>query len=340
MRQMTTLELAYAIKHMRHLIGKHFSKFYWHGKKLFRMKVQNEQVFFALPYGLGICLYELTNVQEHPFVKFARKVLKNQILKGIFLYNFDRVVVFVFEHNLLICEFIGDGNLIITDKDWNILFALEYGEWSSRSIKKGLCYKPPPNMFYPEPNNIFSSEKFIISAMKSLNLGTKYHKKALSMCGIDERKKAKELSWEERSCIFNAIAKIISHSTPYISPDKRDFALFEMDGWERKGIFEIVNEIILLPNIQRNNEGVSDKTLEKLKKRLEYQLKALEEIKKKKEETKKAADFLSSNIHIVDYFIQKYKEVGIHNLERILKKEGFDVVVNKKDKKIVWNVNA
>ncbi len=336
MKQLSALELAYVLKELKDLRDLHFNKFYWHGDTLFRLKLEKKQLFLYPPYGIGPLSQPLPEPKEHPFVRIVRKTLHNQKLKALGLWHFDRVLVLAFREHKLIVELMAKGNLILTDKDNTILAAWREHEWSNRTIKKGEKYHPPPNPFFPSRENLKAQDKYVIVAMKCFNLGTEYHREILRRAGIEERKNAQTLSETEINQIFQKTRELLSSLVPHISEGGNNFVLFEKPGWRRSSLEEALLRSILQQYFQQSSK--TNEKIEKLKRRLEHQKAALEATEQEIKEAQAAADFAAQHIATIAYFIQKAKEVDIRQLEQTLKKEGFEVEVNKKERKLIWKV--
>ncbi len=222
----TTLELAYVIKELSSAIGKHFSKFYYHGEDIYRIKLQDVNI--TLKLGKFLCLTRAVPEQSISVnaVQFARKTLKNQVLHHIFLLNFDRIVLFSFEQHNLIFEMFREGNIIITDKSNTIAYVLKRGKWSNRELRVGVQYQPPPSRFSPDFEKMFSSKKYVVAALTPTNIGTKYIKHILSTCQIDEKTPANQLTEDQKRAIKTQFFKLLDNLSPSI--EDNTFALYPL----------------------------------------------------------------------------------------------------------------
>ena len=75
-----------------------------------------------------------------------RKYLSSKKVKKVWQKENDRVMVIDFEGFKLITELFSNGNFILTDDDYNIIFTFLTEEWKDREIKKGVKYVFPANM--------------------------------------------------------------------------------------------------------------------------------------------------------------------------------------------------
>ena len=109
----------------------------------------------------GTTLYIASQRRPSPkealnFCRFLRKRLGPTRVKEIVQKNGERIVEFHFEgketYFILIAEFFSKGNLILCDKEYTIISALQVQLWKDRKIKAKVKYEYPP-----QRKNIFST---------------------------------------------------------------------------------------------------------------------------------------------------------------------------------------
>ena len=174
----------------------------------------------------GLRIYASTRDRPMPtqpsqFAMILRKHLNNSRLVGVEQFGFDRVIRLVFEHGggkaSIIIELFRDGNVILLDENEVIVRPLTHAKYSSRSIKKGEKYTPPPAAI--DPRNITisnlehiledSDHELIRTLASRVNLGRIYGSALCSIAGISEEVPSKSLSVEERGSIFEALKKML-----------------------------------------------------------------------------------------------------------------------------------
>ena len=174
----------------------------------------------------GLRIYASTRDRPMPtqpsqFAMILRKHLNNSRLVGVEQFGFDRVIRLVFEHGggkaSIVIELFRDGNVILLDENEVIVRPLTHAKYSSRSIKKGEKYTPPPAAIDPRNITISSLEhiledsdhELIRTLASRVNLGRIYGSALCSIAGISEEVPSKSLSVEERGSIFEALKKML-----------------------------------------------------------------------------------------------------------------------------------
>ena len=77
------------------------------------------------------------------FSAFLKKFLFNQRIEKIEQKGMDRIVLFYFPSCILILELFAKGNIILCDKEFNILRAMRREQWKDRTLEKENAYKFP-----------------------------------------------------------------------------------------------------------------------------------------------------------------------------------------------------
>ncbi len=86
------------------------------------------------------------DVPDEPpqFCMFLRKHIGGTFLREVRQHGFDRVLELEFEHNVLVIELFSKGNIILCDKEMNILSPYNSQSWQAREITQGETYEYPP----------------------------------------------------------------------------------------------------------------------------------------------------------------------------------------------------
>jgi len=191
--------------------------FYKNGKYVLKMYVPK-----------FICLTEYK--QENPltpshFSMFLRKYLRNSRLESISQVDMERVVEFKFrkgdEVYFLMCELFSKGNIILCDKNRDILIPLLSQSWRDRIIRPHRKYQLPPKRFKFDELDfekfkeiIFSSnaDSLVKSLATSLAIGGTYAEELCVMSSVDKNKTISEIPNEELRIIFDNFNRIIERA--------------------------------------------------------------------------------------------------------------------------------
>ncbi len=316
---MENIEYAYVLAEMKGLVGNSFEKISEIEKGKLQMKIGKERITIELGKRMNIAYYINEGDTDHPFVQKVRKELKGARLTKIEQKEKDRVIAFYFEREgekLLIFEMFGDGNSILVSQGKTLAC---YGNesWSDREVKAGREYKFPKSNIVENLKDAIS-EKYVISAMLRLPLGKKYAKEILNRVGIEEKKPGNELSKGEIGEIEQEIEKIRKEFSPigfYSKEGIVDYGLvlfkeYSSEEFEKRKFESLCRAIDEFYHSSVEKIGKSKK-LEKLEKRLEEQLKALEEIKIKEEEYRKLGDRIYEKYSEIEEIIKKGKREEI-----------------------------
>jgi predicted ribosome quality control (RQC) complex YloA/Tae2 family protein len=106
------------------------------------------------------------------FAMVIRKYLNNSRLVEVNQFGFDRVIELVFEKGSgkikIIIELFRDGNVLLVDDQEKIIQPLTHVKYSTRSLKKGLEYCPPPEAFNPRKMKRKDLEKLLLNSEHDL----------------------------------------------------------------------------------------------------------------------------------------------------------------------------
>ena len=140
----------------------------------FRKKGEKLYMIFHPKIGLYLTSYEIpTPKYPSDFVLKLRKIIKNAKIVDVIQVNNDRIVRMEMREGdkvlYVYFEVIREGNLIVTDQNQKILFALKYKKMRDRNVHVGEKYKQPPAGLDPlkvHPRELY--EKFKTESMKKL----------------------------------------------------------------------------------------------------------------------------------------------------------------------------
>lgn len=155
------------------------------------------------------------------FAMVIRKHLNNARLVDVNQYGFDRIVELVFERTRgkikIIIELFRDGNILLIDSEGIIIQPLTHAKYSTRSLKKGLEYKPPPESFNPRSMKRKDLESLLDNSEHDLirtlavraNFGSLYGSIACSNAKINENEGSNTLSTEQVDLLDKTIKNMV-----------------------------------------------------------------------------------------------------------------------------------
>lgn len=157
------------------------------------------------------------------FAMKLRKSLKNRILNNIAQVKMDRIVVLTFnplpgeeEERKLYLELFGDGNAIIV-KGEEIETAFTSRSWSSRIVKRGEVFSPPPSGPDPfkitkEDFDIFlasSTDDLVRFLIRRTNLPPAIAEEVCFRVGIEKKTSIPALIPDQREDLWSVFNKIM-----------------------------------------------------------------------------------------------------------------------------------
>lgn len=175
--------------------------------------------------GMWVTKMLFKQVEENDLVKNARKQLERSRIITIQQLGSERIAILKFEHHdneirYLICEFFGQGNIIICDESMKIISILNSLEVRHRTLHTGLKYAPPP--FYGSDIFKISLEEFKSKFQNEtknleitkwlgrvLSLPKKFVEETLFRAQITEDRKIKEITINELEVIFTRTKKLV-----------------------------------------------------------------------------------------------------------------------------------
>ena len=335
-REMTSLDLKYAVEEMKVLEGGKIEKIYQKDKQI-RIKVytsQGEKEIFFEPGKFFLTEYKRTS-PEHPpsFCMLLRKHLMGKRILWIKQKGFERIVELETQDKILVFEIFSRGNVILCEKDYTIIMPLEVQLWKEREILPGKTYRFPPeitNPFTLEPEefkNIIKGQKKIASLLATeLSLGGIYAEEVCIRAGVEKSKKCSELSEEEKEKLYNALKTLKESTKAYIileNNQPKDFAPFELKLHEHaeKKYFESFNNALdeyytyfEIKQAKSESEKKISEEKEKLKRIVGRQKEIVKNLEEMEEQARKKAEILFNNLDIVERIFQGIKKARANGL--------------------------
>ena len=225
------LEIQVLARELRALIGARVDRIYNPSENeilmyLYSPQLKKTLLRIAVPHSLVLTEYktEKPEVPSH-FCMFLRKYLIGSRVTNIVQPKFERIVEIHFEHNnetfILINEFFSKGNIIICDKDYNILIPLKSQVWKDRTIKAKEKYELPPRNLdlanidftrFKEVITTSGKEEIVKSIAIMLGIGGTYAEEICLRAHIDKTKPPKSLTDSELRLIFKTFIDLTENS--------------------------------------------------------------------------------------------------------------------------------
>ncbi len=154
-------------------------------KDVFRFSFTRKDLLVKIGKGFVITEERISGEPSNTAM-FLRKRLKNKKLLALKQHDLDRVLILEFPEYYLIFEFFGKGDMLLTDKEFNILFSF--------AGKKGKYSFPEPRGYNPEIitleefRTVFTEEDIVRSMARNINLPGKYIEYLCKSLNIDPNK--------------------------------------------------------------------------------------------------------------------------------------------------------
>ena len=143
----------------------------------------------------------------------------NQRIIKIEQRGFDRIVLFEFPEKILILELFSKGNIVLCDKEMNILKASRKETWKDRSLEIGAEYKFPSSKgknpleitakeFFGELQK--NKKTFFGAVVDILNVAPGLLDELFENSGFDKKKNASEVSEREAEKLLRMVIELYS----------------------------------------------------------------------------------------------------------------------------------
>ena len=175
--------------------------------------------------GMWITKMVLKQVEENDLVRNAKKELERSRIISIKQLGSERIAILKFEQHdrtirHLICEFFGQGNIIICDESMKILSILNPLEVRHRTLRTGLKYSSPPskgldifNTSLEEFQSQYQNETKNLEISRwlgrSLSISKKFVEEVLFRGNIDKAKKIKDLHENDIISLYKNTKKLV-----------------------------------------------------------------------------------------------------------------------------------
>ena len=338
---MSSVDIKACVNELKELRKGRVSKIYHYPPNEIRIKVHKlgrKDIVIEAGKRIHLTKY-IKETEKFPtgFAMALRKHLEGGWLKDVKQYYFDRIVILEFEKDekkYLIAEIFLKGNIILLDKDFNVIIAL-------REYKPGAQYFFPVqkinllDLSYDDFVKLIRSEnKEIVKVLASdLRLGRVYAEELCLRANINKKTPSNKVKEEDLKKIFKNLRKIIENiNENKIKPnivlenhepiDVQPLELIFYKDFNKK-YFERFNDALDEFYLKTVREKVDEEKL-KLERRLQIQLETKERFEKEAELYKKAADLIYENYAILQDAINLIKNgESAEIILKFLAKHGF-----------------
>ena len=337
-RDITNIDLLVLSNELQILEGSRVRKVYQYSDNEFKIKfaIQGSgsiDVAILLPKTIHITKQSKESPPEPPqFAMILRKYLENKKIEWAKQWNLDRIFVFQFAEFKLIAEFFGKGNLILVDSDNKIITVSRPEETKVRKIGRGEIYSLPeekrkspdklPSDFYREAMQEKERDKLHLIAFLSqkVNFPPFYWEEILFRSGVEPLEPLAKCNEEIFSLILKHTKELlqeIDNPKPVIYSDgkysilplqkKKESIEFSFDSLS--GLMDKIYSESSQPEISKE---VIEKQ-EKIKRKLQQQMKHSADLKSGTEDKKKSGEQIISNERNITQIIEEYKRMKKEN---------------------------
>ncbi|MBS3103207.1 NFACT family protein [Candidatus Woesearchaeota archaeon] len=367
-KQLSSIEINLLAEELQILINSRVDKIYHsEGSELciqFYAQNAGKKILKIIP---GKYLFLAEAKAEHQelsgFCMFLRKHLENSKLKEVRQIEPERIVEFAFEKAgkklILIAEFFSKGNIIICDENHIIANALQFVDFSTRSIRPKIKYEHPKmeyDIFKLKKENLqelfkkTGKDALVTCLAVDLGLGGIYSEEICLLAKIDKNKKPQDIRNADK--IADSIKKITGKKIKpviyYENSEAVDAVPFEMEFYRNleKKEFGTFNEALDYyfskeEKIQKK-PAKYDKDIESIKRIIEEQRQTIESMKKSENEDREKAELIYNNYKLVEEILTEINKASQKyswkEIQEKLKEHKIIREVDAKEKRVVVEI--
>jgi predicted ribosome quality control (RQC) complex YloA/Tae2 family protein len=352
-KEFSSFDVAAVVRELRaEVVGSRVNNIYQPEKKMLLLKLHKpDKPAFQLVLEAGrrfnLTVYASEKMSAPPaFCMALRKYLRNAWLTGIVQFEFERVVVLLFRSQTgilrLVCEFFGEGNIVLVGEDEKIFQALHYKRMRDRNVVRGEVFRFAP----PFSKNPFKVSKDELSAglrasgdvevvrafARLLGVGGVYAEEVLLLAGVNKLKHCVSLSEDEVERIFGILQQLLTRVTTGVLEPRVvlnedgglvDVLPFSLKRYESPGFsfqsFSSLNEALdeFYVKVSVVEQAASDEVVEGLKREAERlermvadQERVLSEAGAKAEEAKRVGNTIYGRFADLQALMDKFSMDG------------------------------
>lgn len=289
------------------------------GSVLFKLHHPEKPDLFLVVSTVGMWLsaIKIDQIEENRLVKRLRDDLLRMKITKIEQIGVERIAYLTFsgfdKEFVLICEFFGDGNILLCDKNLKVLALLHSIEVRHRELKVGTTYTPPPqkglNIFDINEKNFDDARSVTTPIVKWLGrafgLPAKYAEQILKMANIEFETPAEQVTQDGIRRIVSVANDLTDRivggrHTPAIVKTEKGLDVYPVmtDGIESEPVATFMEGLdrVLSKSLLDQGKTVQtteiDKKISELQSTIEEQDKAIVQVKEKAEAIAKVAKSL------------------------------------------------
>ena len=223
---LTGVDLHFVARELKVLLGARIKKIYSKGENIyFHFYNQGQKYVMKILQGKAVFLSDKEEYDSYPsnFCMTLRKYLMNAKLKEIRQKGIERIIEFAFSKHddfIVIVELIKPGNIILCNKDYEIIFPLKIRKFSTRWIK------PREKYALPNPKKSFDSlinsdkDSVVKAVAMDLGFGGDYSEEILKRAGISKTVKPQRLSPEQINLLKKTSLEMLNEKISASLSDK------------------------------------------------------------------------------------------------------------------------
>lgn len=358
-KSLSSLELTAVVNELQFLTKGKFTQVYHQEKEvLFQLHARNKGKYLLKAVsGKYLCLTDRKMMLLNPsgFGMQLRKYLNNAFIQKIYQKDSERIVVFEVEkikqeYNLII-ELFSKGNIVLTDKNYTIIAALEAQIWKEREVKVRMEYVFPVAGFdwkkinEKELTGILkkSDKKNLATALAmEIGLGGLYAEEACKLNNINSQKLPKEITPEEAGLIVKTIKGFLKKiETPKGYVYEEEITPFPLKGREIKSETESYNQAVDLLNLLKRTTPYQQK-IKVLEKTIFEQEEAIKKLEERIELNRKKGELIYEKYSPLQKLREIVKEMrktkDWNEISQELKKQNKIKEVDLKNKRIIMEL--
>ncbi|WP_254863397.1 ribosome rescue protein RqcH [Halovivax gelatinilyticus] len=207
-RELSSVDLAALVAELGTYEGAKVDKAYLYGDDLVRLKLRDfdrgrVELFVEVGETKRVHTVSPDRVPDAPerppeFAKMLRNRLSGADLADVSQFEFDRILEFVFDREdgttRLIVELFGEGNVAVTDEQYEVVDSLETIRLKSRTVAPGSLYEFPESRVNPleVPRDAFdrvmddSDTDVVRTLATQLNFGGLYAEEVCTRAGVEK----------------------------------------------------------------------------------------------------------------------------------------------------------
>ncbi|MFH1751707.1 MAG: NFACT family protein [archaeon] len=346
------------------LIDKHLLKFKLNTRKGTKDLIIGKEVIYITDYSMQAV------ESRHSFIESLRKHLFNKVIKEFKVKENERIAYVETDNCFLIFELFSKSNIILTDKNWEIISCYFNEKWKDRTIRKGFTYQFPlkkVNPFELKEKEFKlklkeSKNDLIRFLVRDLQLSPLIAENITFSLKLDKKAKLNELKKKDFENVFEKIKwfyskEIEKNLQPTVVKinDELVFLPVKLESLKEKEVVleksklnelldETITKEIMFKQENLEKEGFNKK-IGKVEHNLKEQLEAKEKFENQIKDNQLKAKLLYFNYSKVKAMmeaVKKGREKKLSEKEimsKIQSVENWLVGLNLKEKKIVVELN-